>query len=509
MKSVQRSKLSRECLLLACFIVWCHDLSCSGAVFSLRVDGREIPVFEHRVRGRLNCAYAHFTVGERVEVAVKLPAGARSWTLSPLSLGIPTAADAGVLRFHLAAPRYLVLTVDGVRLLLLADPPPPLPGAERIIDVTSAPYAADASGVRDATASLQRALDHAGALGSNTVVHLPPGTYTTTGVKARSHTQLHLAKGAVLQGSGRAEDYVEYPKVPGKTGISALIRIEDAKHVRVFGHGTVDARGFALAGEAATIEEVRLKARCFTIERSQHVTIEGVICREATSWTLPFFHCSDVAVRRVKVINDLGPLEHSDGIDLCATQRGVVEDCLVHTTDDAFCAKGHEGAPTEDLVFRRLVALSATRGLKCGMQAYEPMRRIRFEDVDIVQTRDGIDLMHWDGFGAWQDISFKGIRVESCERRSVSATVREGGSIAGVRFEDVQFAEARPGFFRGKDATQCIDGIVIKNLRIAGRPVITLKEAGIATNAFTRRIRFATKDTATPQELGVPTPDAP
>ena len=90
-----------------------HGGACAAAVFSVRVADREIPVVEHWVRGRLNSAYAHLTVGERVEVAVTLPAGAQRWTLSPLSLGIPTTTDAEVLRFHLVPPRYLVLTVDG------------------------------------------------------------------------------------------------------------------------------------------------------------------------------------------------------------------------------------------------------------------------------------------------------------------------------------------------------------------------------------------------------------
>lgn len=84
--------------LLIGLLLACHVGACAAAVFSVRVADREIPVVEHRVRGRLNCAYAHFTVGEPVDVAVTLPAGARNWTLSPLSLGIPTAADAGLLR---------------------------------------------------------------------------------------------------------------------------------------------------------------------------------------------------------------------------------------------------------------------------------------------------------------------------------------------------------------------------------------------------------------------------
>jgi hypothetical protein len=141
-------------------------------------------------------------------------------------------------------------------------------------------------------------------------------------------------------------------------------------------------------------------------------------------------------------------------------------------------------------VRRGLVALSATRGLKCGLQAYEPMRRIRFEDIDIVKTRDGIDLMHWNGGGAWEEITFKNIRVENCERRSICATVREAGSISGVRFENISFAEARPGFLKGKDPQQRIAGVVFSGLSIAGQPVSTLEAAGITANLFVSPVLF-------------------
>jgi polygalacturonase len=266
--------------------------------------------------------------------------------------------------------------------------------------------------------------------------------------------------------------------------------VEDAEDVRIFGHGTLDARGFALAGEAATIEEVRLKARCLTVERSRRVTVEGPVCRESTSWSVPFFHSTDVAARRIKVINDLGPLEHSDGINLCAVRNGVVEDCFVHTTDDAFCAKGHEGGPSENLIFRRLVALSATRGLKCGLQAYEPMRNVLFEQVDIVRTRDGIDLMHWDGAGEWSDITFRDVRVEQCERRSITATVREGGSIRDVRFDRISFSQARPGFLRGENAANRIEGVTFTDLVMGGERIASLSASGIKANEFVGDIQF-------------------
>ena len=460
------------------------------AGFSVKLDGREVPVFEHWAGGRLNCAYAHFTVTKAVPVEVVVDSEVREWSLSPARHELVVVATTNSLRFKLPTPLYLVLTVNNVRMLLLADPPePPLPAAT-ILDVTSAPFSADATGTKDATASLQRALDKAGELGNGAIVHFPPGRYTTTGLRVKSRTEVHLASGALLQGSTRVEDYPEYQRAPDLPRVGCLLRVMDAEGVHIFGHGTLDAKGLAFVGDATDIRNVKFKTRCLTISNSSRVVVEGLICRESTSWSVPFYNSTDVTARRLKVINDLGPLKHSDGINLCAVRNGTVEDCFVHTTDDAYCAKGHEGGPSENLVFRRLIALSATRGLKCGMQAYEPMRKVLFEQVDVVQTRDGMDLMHQDGFGEWSDIIFRDVRVEKCGRNGIMGSIRDGGNIRNVRFEDVIFQEARPGFLLGKNATNRIEGVIFSNLVMGGKLVTNLDQSGIEINGSAGKIRF-------------------
>ncbi len=132
------------------FYLFVTGLSCWGAEFSVRVAGLDVPVIEHRVRDRLNCPYAHFTASGAVPVEVRAAAGVDGWSLSPAHHRLAASADGDFLRFTLPSPLYLVLTVNGTRLLLLADPPEePLP-AEKVIDVTDAPYSADATGAHDA-----------------------------------------------------------------------------------------------------------------------------------------------------------------------------------------------------------------------------------------------------------------------------------------------------------------------------------------------------------------------
>lgn len=460
-------------------------------VISVWVNDKQVPVIEHWVGGRLNCTYSPVTLPGSAEVEVEVPGGVRHWTMSPEKCDVPTRMEHGRLKFTLLTSRYMVVTVNGLRLLLLADPPEDeLPERQKVLDVTAPPYNLDRSGAKDGTTVLQKACDDAGALANEAVVMLPPGLYTTTGIHLRSRTQLYLAPGAVLQGSDDAESYPDYPSTPGKTGTAALVKVDGVEHVRIFGRGTLDARGLALAGSASSREGQRLLASCVVVERSRCVTLEGVICKEATAVALPVTHCQDVAMRRVKVINDLSSEDRVDGIRLAGTQRALVEDCLVYTTEDAFAVTSPEDAVSEQVVMRRLVALTSARALRCGPQAHSALQRIRFEDVDIVHCRDAMNVMHGEGKGEWGEIVFKDIRVENCGRNGIVIQLLDGGGVKGVRFENVSFKQFRPGFLRGLGVDNCIRGVTFAGLEVAGLPVVTAEGSGLKVGEFVEDVRF-------------------
>ncbi len=77
-----------------------------------------------------------------------------------------------------------------------------------VFDVTA--YGADATGARDATASLQAAIDAAGAAGGG-VVHLPAGTYRCDDVLVVRHA------GVVLRGDGPTHTFVRFTRTSGMT----------------------------------------------------------------------------------------------------------------------------------------------------------------------------------------------------------------------------------------------------------------------------------------------------
>lgn len=453
--------------------------------FEVKINGTEVQVHEQIIQGRYNCSYIHYVHENPVKIQVKVTGGISDWSLSPVANKGFAQREGSLINLTIPKPSYLVLYINNKRLLILTDPPSKSVTDSRIVVSDSG---VDSTGKTDSTLALQKILDEASKSGSTVV--FPKGTYLTTGLKVGSNTNIYFEQGALLQGSKNPEDYQEFPKKPNSTGITSLLKVSDAENVYISGYGTMDARGYDIAGDATKIEDVKLKTRCFTIERSHNVKIEGVICTGATSWTVPFYNSTKVSANRVKVINDIGPLKHSDGINMCAVVEGLVENSFVHTTDDAYCAKGYKGGPTRGIIFRNLIALSGTRGLKCGMQAYEDLDNVLFENVDVVETRDGIDLMHWNGNGKWSNITFRNIRIERCNRRSITATVREGGSISSVTFQKIFFPEKLQGWLRGKDSQSVISNVSFSDMFIGGQKITDLEQFNITPNKYTTDITF-------------------
>lgn len=85
----------------------------------------------------------------------------------------------------------------------------PLPErTDNIIDATQPPYEADASGVNDATAAIQAALDAAGRNGGGGVVFLPAGTYRVAPPEGATAALRIRDSHVMLRGAGAGRTFV-------------------------------------------------------------------------------------------------------------------------------------------------------------------------------------------------------------------------------------------------------------------------------------------------------------
>jgi Endopolygalacturonase len=121
----------------------------------------------------------------------------------------------------------------------------PIPDiAGPVFDATASPFSADSTGVTDATAAIQAAIDAAGAAGGG-VVYLPAGTYRLV-VPADAKEALRLDKpGVVLRGAGRGKTFLLNAT---RTGMRAkrVIRIAGPAEAAFRPRGTATV---ALAGD--------------------------------------------------------------------------------------------------------------------------------------------------------------------------------------------------------------------------------------------------------------------
>lgn len=84
----------------------------------------------------------------------------------------------------------------------------PIPDrTDNVIDITRAPYAADASGKVDATSAIQRALDVAADAGGG-VVFMPAGTYRVAPPEGAKAALVVRGDGVVLRGAGAGRTFV-------------------------------------------------------------------------------------------------------------------------------------------------------------------------------------------------------------------------------------------------------------------------------------------------------------
>ena len=133
---------------------------------------------------------------------------------------------------------------------------------------------------------------------------------------------------------------------------------EGVKNVRIAGRGVLCGR--------KTLEACQ-RHRLLGIMRSSDVTVEGIVFREGTSWSIHTEEASQVLIDNVKV---LGHFANNDGIDVCDSHDVLVRNSFAHNADDSFLVKAFK--PVSNVVFENCVAwndVSTSFGAVCEIAA--------------------------------------------------------------------------------------------------------------------------------------------
>ena len=327
-------------------------------------------------------------------------------------------------------------------------------------------HGAKADGKTVNTKAIQAAIDACGAAGGGTVV-VPAGTIVTGTIWLRSHVELHLQHGAVLQASPDLDDYnrndayaQNWSSGREEWNGAHLILAVEVEDVAITGTGSIDGNGTVFFAEpimlpishtiwrdglALAKDKKRLRpGQLMVICESRNIRLQDFTIRNATCWCVFLHGCEDVMVRGLKITNGIAAA-NTDGIDVDSCRNVTISDCIIDTGDDAITLRGDPSMLKdktricENVVVKNCVVGSSSSVFRIGV-GDGTIRNAVFSNIMI--TRGGI-----------------GIHVQS----SFSAGGR-GVAISNITFRDVYARNVASAFeicAGQSDSTAPIEDIVI------------------------------------------------
>ena len=289
------------------------------------------------------------------------------------------------------------------------------------------------------TLAIQKTIDSCEASGGGTVL-IPAGMFLSGTIQLFDNIDLHLQRGAVLEGSKKVSDY--YLGVE-KVG---LIYTESANNVSISGEGNIDGNGDAFmdlhkakridsAGSAYTRQGGRFREvssglgdgplvpldrpnQMVIFSECKNVTISGVTFSNSPFWTIHLADCDGVIVSQVRIWNNV-MVPNNDGIDFTSCSNVQMSDCDIRTGDDGIVTVGyshHFDSPG----FHNLRHTS---------------ENITITNCHIVSRSSAIRVGGWDQ-NDMQNYTFTNIVIDS-SNRGIHLCVRDSGSIRNILFSNI------------------------------------------------------------------------
>ncbi len=424
--------------------------------YAVTVEGKPVPVYTVKVapadparrwkamddKARSaeffdTAAFASFDMTGPVKVTVTCPKPIAVARILPASFRVVPVIEGNSLTLTLDQPRLVTIEVNGNwvgALHLFANPPE-----------TAAPRPDDPN-----------------------VIYFGPGVHRISGLKVGDGKTVYLAPGAVVKGTAE-----------GRGPVIAL----EGKNIVLRGRGVLDG------GLCPT------HSRHLLLIRGKDVTVEGIILRDSSIWTIPIRQSERVSVRNVKL---LGYRANSDGIDICNSRDVRVERCFIRTLDDLIVVKTDKGQGEA----RRIVAKGCVlwnevaHALSVGAEIREDVDDVLFTDCDVIHDKGRewtLRVFHCDSARV-SNVRFENIRVEESQKlislwigKFVWTRDAQRGHIQGVSFDNIRATAVPLGVeIHGFDETHPVEDVLFQDVVVNGRPLVPSDVTG---NAFQRNIR--------------------
>lgn len=296
-------------------------------------------------------------------------------------------------------------------------------------------------------------------------LHVPEGGGGTFDIK--SGETVYMDGGAVLKGT---------------------FNVVDAKNVRILGRGLILP---SAAGKGAQ----------FKIEKSQDVTVEGLIVNQVDAGTGHAVMSKDVRIVDVKGISGG---QWTDGFNIYSSERVSLDRMFLRTSDDCVTVYAHRGeiyGDSRDVKVTNStlwadVAHTMFVGLHGNSVNPETIERITFDNIDVIDMDEddpdfeGVMSIVAGDSNLVRDVTFSNIRVDRIEEGKLfqfrvafdkKYNTSPGRGIQNVLLRNVSYSgEGMPSasLIAGYDGQRGIDGLLLDNVTIGGRK-IDLRDPGV------------------------------
>ena len=353
-------------------------------------------------------------------------------------------------------------------------------------------YGALGDGKSNDAAAIQGAIDACTQAGGGTVL-VPGGkTYFTGAFALKSNVELHVERGAVLQGSNRYADYTYRFNVGAlsggsvatdQPGIGMLVTAQGAENIAITGGGVIDGAGRYFIEDPGQYIYRMSQQRPFTIFLigCKKVTFRDITLRDGALWTLRLSGCQDVLIHGIHIDNDLR-LPNNDGIDLDRCQYVRISDCHIVSGDDCICLKAcqeTEGyGPCENITVTGCTLVSTSSALILGAECRAPIRNVVFDACVIRSSHRGL-AVHLSEESDIENVLFSNMIVETRlfhdrwwgrgEPIYITAIPwtekHKIGHVRHVRFVNILCRSENGAFIQGWESG-LIEDILLENVRI-------------------------------------------
>ena len=395
-------------------------------------------------------AFASFDMQGAVTVTVTTPKPVNAAKILPTSAGITPTIQGNSVAFTLHTPGNLTVEINGEwikSLHLFANP------IEKDVPKPDDPN----------------------------VIYFGPGVHRVSRLVVGDNTTVYVAAGAVVRTVIEADEKFNISAYSGLRTYAPSIELR-GRNITLRGRGIIDASGCTT------------HARNMVFVNGTDIKLEGVILRDASTWTIPIRRSDRVQVSNVKL---LGYRANSDGIDVCNSRQVTIEDCFIRTLDDLIVVKSDKGqGEVKQIVAKRCVLWNqVAHALSVGAELRENVEDVLFTDCDVIhdQGREwSLRVYHCDAARV-ANIRFENIRIEEARKcisvwigKAVWSRDQQRGRVEGVVFKDIR-AAGNPLLVElvGGDEEHPIEDVRFENVVLNGAP---LSRTAIRANPFVKTL---------------------